>query len=394
MPNNRTSDRFTSTSVPPSLRLSADVAWRATIVLVAIALVVTALVMVKTIVLPFMLAVVLASGLAPAVAWLRRHRVPKWVAVFIVEITAILVLAALVWLIVNQLAHAVPQLRQRALVAFTDLQGALTGLGVPITDGNISSLIDEGLRALQNNTGAVWTQLTSIGTSAKNIGEGVFIVLFSTLFLLADGRTIWAWTVRLLPQGARVPVDTAGRSAWATLSRFLQVQLVVAAVNAVGIGLGAALLGVPLAVPIAIAVFLGSFIPFVGAIVTGAMAAGVALVFNGWVVALVMLAVVIVVHQAESHILQPLLMGSAVKIHPLAVFLGVLLGTELAGIPGAFFAVVIIATINAFIRSIVASHRATATSVTSSADGSEDTTPKLSTADVPVPHEPTEQGAS
>lgn len=366
-PNRRTG----TTEVPASLRLAAAIAWRVSIVLVTIALVVAALVTVKTIVLPFMLAVVLASGLAPVVAWLRRHRVPKWVAVFIVEITAILVLAALVGLIVGQLAQAVPQLRDRAVVAFTDLQAALTGLGVPVTDGNLSSLVDEGLRALQNNTGAVWTQVTSVGTSAKHFGEGLFIVLFSTLFLLADGRTIWGWVVRLLPRQARASVDTAGGAAWATLSRFLQVQLVVAAVNAVGIGLGAALLGVPLAVPIAIAVFLGSFIPFVGAIVTGAMAAGVALVFNGWVVAVVMLVVVVVVHQAESHVLQPLLMGSAVEIHPLAVFLGVLLGTEVAGIAGAFFAVVVIATTNAFVRSIVRSNRADHPSISSNSDSTD-----------------------
>jgi predicted PurR-regulated permease PerM len=160
--------------------------------------------------------------------------------------------------------------------------------------------------------------------------------------------------VRIFPRRARSRIDTAGHAGWRTLTSFIRVQLVVAATDAVGIGVGAWLLGVPLAVPIAVIVFFGAFVPVVGAIVGGVLAVGIALVFTGWVQALVMLGIVLLVQQVESHVLHPLLTGSAVKVHPLGVVLGVVSGTALAGVPGAFFAVPFIATVNSMI--VAAAH--------------------------------------
>ncbi len=133
---------------------------------------------------------------------------------------------------------------------------------------------------------------------------------------------------------------------------YARIQMFVAFVDAVGIGVGAAIIGVPLALPLGVLVFIGSFIPIVGALVTGAVAVLLALVANGRVNALIMLGIVLLVQQLESHILQPLVMGKAVALHPVAVILSVAAGSYLAGIPGALFSVPILAVANSAIRYI------------------------------------------
>jgi putative heme transporter len=148
---------------------------------------------------------------------------------------------------------------------------------------------------------------------------------------------------------------------WHTLTTFVRVQIFVAAVDAVGIGAGAAIIGAfsggfPLVIPITIAVFLGSFIPVVGAVVSGALAAFVALVFLGPVPAIIMVGVVLLVQQVEGHILQPLVMGGAVKVHPLAVVFAVAAGAGIAGISGALFAVPLVAVVNVMVKYIASGH--------------------------------------
>ncbi|MDQ1578397.1 MAG: putative heme transporter, partial [Microbacteriaceae bacterium] len=180
---------------------------------------------------------------------------------------------------------------------------------------------------------------------------------FATLFLLIDGKGIWQWVVRLFPRKARPAIDGSGRAGWVTLTNFVRVQIFVAFVDAVGIGLGAYILGLffggfPLVIPIAIAVFLGSFIPVVGAVLTGILAVFIALVYLNPFAALIMLGIVIAVQQVEGHVLQPFIMGNAVKVHPLAVVFAVAAGGFLAGIPGALFAVPVVAAVNVMINYI------------------------------------------
>ncbi|HWD61235.1 MAG TPA: AI-2E family transporter, partial [Humibacter sp.] len=190
----------------------------------------------------------------------------------------------------------------------------------------------------------------SIGSTLGHVLTGVLLTAFSTLFILIDGKGIWGWIVRIFPRRARAAIDGAGRAGWVTLTNFARVQVLVASIDAVGIGLVAFFLGLPLVIPIAVLVFLGSFIPIVGAVITGALAVVVALVYNGWVAALIMLIGVLAVQQLEGHVLQPLIMGSAVKVHPLAVVLVVATGSLLAGIPGALFAVPFAAVLNVMVR--------------------------------------------
>jgi predicted PurR-regulated permease PerM len=202
---------------------------------------------------------------------------------------------------------------------------------------------------LQADSSALLSGAVSVGSTVTELFAGVLLTLFSTLFILIDGKGIWAWVVRIFPRRARLALEGAGKAGWLTLQNFIKVQILVATIDAIGIGAGAAILQLPLAVPIAVLVFLGSFIPVIGAVATGALAVFIALVYNGWVVALIMLGIVLLVQQIEGHVLQPLVMGTAVKVHPLAVVLAVAGGSVVAGIPGALFAVPIVAVLNVMI---------------------------------------------
>ena len=175
-------------------------------------------------------------------------------------------------------------------------------------------------------------------------------MLFATYFFLADGTMIWTWIVRIFPRAARTRADSSGRVAWRSLTQFVRATVMVAATDAIGIMIGAAILQVPFVSAIGVLVFLGAFIPLVGAFVSGTVAVLVALVAQGPVTALIMFGVVVLVQQIEAHILQPFLMGRFVSVHPLGVIIAIALGVIVAGIPGALIAVPLAASLNAVVQ--------------------------------------------
>ena len=182
----------------------------------------------------------------------------------------------------------------------------------------------------------------------------MLITLFTLVFFLMEGERIWLFIVKLFPKQARDAVNGAGRAGWKSLGAYVRVQILVAAIDAVGIGVGAAILGVPLAIPLGVLVFLGSFIPVIGALISGAVAVLLALVALGPVQALIMIGIVLLVQQLESHILQPLIMGKAVSLHPLAVIFAVAGGSMIFGAAGALFAVPVLAVVNSVVRYLAA----------------------------------------
>lgn len=175
---------------------------------------------------------------------------------------------------------------------------------------------------------------------------GLLLAMFATLFLLYDGKRIWLWSLKLVPAAARPGVAGAGPRAWRTLTAYVRGTMIVAMIDAVFIGVGIHFLGVPLAVPIGVVIFLSSFVPLVGAVVSGALAVVVALVTEGVFTALMALMVVLLVQQIEGHVLQPFILGRAVRVHPLAVVLAVATGGIVAGIGGAVVAVPLVAVGN------------------------------------------------
>jgi predicted PurR-regulated permease PerM len=177
-------------------------------------------------------------------------------------------------------------------------------------------------------------------------------MLFALFYFLYDGRGIFGFVLKFFPIRAREQVDAAARRGWGSLSSFVRATILVAFVDAIGVLIAALIIGVPLAPALAALVFLGAFVPIVGALVAGFIAVLVALVALGWVQALIMLGAIILVQQVEGHVLQPFLLGRAVKLHPLAVILGIAIGIVVGGIVGALIAVPVLAFGKAFVQQL------------------------------------------
>ncbi|MCY7405210.1 MAG: AI-2E family transporter [Cryobacterium sp.] len=334
-------------NLPASVRLAAAWSWRLIVIAAGIAVLIFLIIQLRLIIIPLLVAVLVSALLVPFVAFLVRHRWPKGLAVATAMVGTLVLVAGLVTLASTQIAEGTVGLSDRLTASFDSLKSVLAASPLQLSDTEITNYLQQGWTAIQNDSAVFISGALSVGTTLGHLLTGLLLALFSLLFILIDGKSIWDWIVRFFPKRARAAVDGAGIAGWTTLGNFAKVQILVASIDAVGIGVGAALLGVPMAIPIGILVFLGSFIPIVGAVATGSVAIVIALIFNNWAVALAMLGVVLLVQQVEGHVLQPLIMGTAVKVHPLAVVLVVAAGALLAGIPGALFAVPIAAVLNA-----------------------------------------------
>jgi predicted PurR-regulated permease PerM len=336
----------TSAAVPRGLRVATAYSWRLIVVAAAIGVGVWLIIQLKLLVIPLMIAILITALLWPAFAWMLRHRVPRWLAILISVVGTVAIVAGLLWLVVWQIMRQWSSVQASTVAAIGEFRQYLIDGPLHLSAAQIDDLLAQGFSFLQEQASLLWSGALAVGSTIGHVVTGALLALFILLCLLADGAGIWRWTMRLFPVKARAAADGAGRAGWVTVVNYARTQLLVATIDAIGIGLGAALLGVPLAIPVAVLVFLGSFIPIVGAVVTGAVAVFLALVYNGPWIALWMLVVVLGVQQLEGHVLQPLLMGSAVKVHPLAVVLVVAGGAMIAGIPGALFAVPLAAFVN------------------------------------------------
>jgi len=361
----RPSGDVVADSLPDGVKIAGAWSWRILAVVGVLVVFGLLIIQLRDIVIPLMIAVLVAALLVPLVQFLVRHRWPKALAVAVALLGAIVVIAGLIYLIVWQIRQGYDDIQNRSIVAYEEFQDWLD-VTFGINSDEFNGYLADAWAAIQNDSASLWSGALTVGTTAGHFLVGVLLVLFATLFILIDGKGIWNWVVRLFPRKARRAVDGSGHAGWITLTTFVKVQIFVAFVDAVGIGLGAFILGLPfggfpLVIPITIAVFLGSFIPVVGAVVTGTIAIFVALVYLGWVPALIMLGIVLLVQQVEGHVLQPLVMGAAVKVHPLAVVFAVAAGSGIAGIIGALFAVPLVATLNVMVTYIASGKwRATA----------------------------------
>ncbi|MFC9351208.1 AI-2E family transporter [Arthrobacter sp. NPDC057013] len=353
-PRRPRTDRDLEQDIPYGVRIAAAWAWRLGLILLITGALVWLLAKVSFLIIPVMVAALLAGLLSPVVRWLRRSRIPNGAAVAITVLGFIGLIAGSLALVGRQLALGFQELWSEALTGVQQVQDWLAEGPLHLTAAQIDQYIQEATAALQNNSSSILSGALSFGSTAGHFAAGLVLALFILIFFLLEGNRIWSFLVRLLPRQARIPADGAGRRGWTSMVSYARIQLFVAFVDAVGIGAGAAIIGVPLALPLGVLVFIGSFIPVVGALVTGVIAVLLALVANGPVNALIMLGIVLLVQQLESHILQPLVMGKAVALHPVAVILSVAAGSYLAGIPGALFSVPILAVANSAIRYIAA----------------------------------------
>jgi putative heme transporter len=336
--------------VPHSLRIAAAWSWRLIVVGVLGWALLRFVGVVSVVIIPLAIALLLSALLGPAVGWLRRLRLPPSLATFLVLICGLGALAGTLTLVITQFLDGLPNLTQNVTAGVRQIQEWLKTGPLHLSDDQVNQAIDNAQAWVNSNTASLTS--TGIATAATlvEVLTGMLLVLFCTFFFLRDGRKIWRFIVRLFPVAARWSLADAGDASWATLGAYVRATVLVAFIDAVGIGIALVVLKVDFAFPLAALVFLGAFIPIVGASVSGAVAVLVALVSQNWVVALILLGAVILVQQVEGHVLQPLIMGRAVAIHPLAVIVGIASGVVLAGIIGALVAVPLIAVLNTGVR--------------------------------------------
>lgn len=334
-------------AVPMSVQAAAAWSWRIIMIAAALALLLWVIGYFKVLVVSVAIAVLLTVLLAPSVRFLqRRARFSRGIASGTAVLGLLAVVSGLLALAGRSIVNGFAELNAQAQEGFRELAGWLSSGPLDLSTAQIDDYIEQAQSQVSDNASSLVSGALSVGTTVGHVVAGALITLFCTFFFLLDGRQVWAWFVGLMPVSSRDRIHQAGRRGLVTLGGYTRTQILVALVDATGIGLGALILQVPLALPLATLVFLGSFIPIVGALVSGSVAVLVALVAHGPVVALIMVGVVLLVQQIEGHVLQPLLMGHAVSLHPVAVLLAVAAGSLAAGIVGALFAVPIVAVIN------------------------------------------------
>lgn len=341
-------------SVPSLLRIASEVCARLLVLALGVAVLIFLVIQLRVVVIPVAIAILLAALLSPVVHWLTTHRVPRSLATVIVMVGGLAVLGALLTFVVNTLISGFSELAGQLSASIDSIQRLLAGSPFALQLESLQNIPAQLTRALQDNQQALTSGALSTAATVTEVAAGFALALFSLIFLLYDGPGIWRFVQRVAPAPRRRRVDVAGRRAFASLVGYTRATVLVAVVDAVGVGVGLWIVGVPLAFPLAALVFLGAFVPTVGAVVTGIIAVLIALVANGIVPALIVLAIVIGVQQLEGHVLQPLLLGRAVRLHPLAVALAVAAGVVIAGIAGALLAVPLLAVLTAAVRSLSA----------------------------------------
>lgn len=333
--------------VPPGLVIAADIAWRAIVVVIALWGVVMIIGRVSSVVIPAAIGILIAALLMPVVAVLnRRVGLPRSLSAAIAVLAALAVVGGLLTLAGGQAVSGFSDLRDQAEGGLREIERWLREGPLKVEGQPLQDLWDQAQSWIDRNRGTVTSGALSAGGIFTNALTGGLVALVVAFFLLADGDRIWSWHVRLLPNRIQNRVHEAFRRGWVSIGSYVRMQMLMAGIDAIGIGAGAAILGLPLVIPLALVVFFSAAVPIIGAVVAGALAVLVALVAKGLTTAIIMLVIVIVVQQLESNLLGPLLMSKAVSIHPLAVILGVAVGSYLAGIPGAVFAVPIMAVTN------------------------------------------------
>jgi predicted PurR-regulated permease PerM len=334
--------------VPYAVDLAAAWSWRFLVIVAAGYLVARAVGFFSLVVMPVVIALFVAALVSPLVERLGRL-LGRGVAALLVVLGVLGVVGLMLTFATQQVIQGANDLADQVVDGLDEIRTWLRTGPFHVSDRQIDDAISEMQDLVTSSNQELVGRLQEVGTTITHIVAGFFIVLFATFFFLADGRRIWAWVVRLFPRAARARTDASGRVAWLSLTQFVRATVLVALVDAIGIMIVAAVLDVPFVAAIGVLVFLGGFVPLVGATVSGFVAILVALVDQGPIAALLMLAGVIGVQQLEAHVLQPFLLGRMVSVHPLGVILAIACGAYLAGIAGALVAVPLVAAVNAVV---------------------------------------------
>jgi len=325
--------------VPRFLQRGAAWSWRLLVIGLLIYVAFRLASALSLVVLPCVAALLLAALLQPLTARLRRTGLPPLAATWCTVLAAVVVLAGISVLAANRVSADYPRLHTEVKHTAHEVQASLASSPFHLNSARLEQYSNELLHFLSQHKSLVAGTVVTGGKIFLEILAGLVLMLFVMFFLLKDGERIWAWLVKGLRPNVRERANNAGSAAWAALVNYMRGTTAVAAIHAVVIGLALWVLGVPLLVPLIILVFLAAFVPLVGILVAGALAILVTLGTKGWVAALILLGIFLVENQVESHLLQPLVVGRIVRLHPLAIILVLAVGGIIAGIAGAIVAV-------------------------------------------------------
>lgn len=341
-------------AVHPLVREAAEWSWRLLLILFAVLAVAYLAHRLSSVMIPLSIALLAAALLNPLVDLLQRFGVPRSLGVFVALVGSIGLMAGIMTFVVEQFVVGVPQLSDEFKTSVHEIQDWLINGPPHMSNEQIRNAGDTIVKTIESNQDTLTSGALTTATVIGEFFTGTFLTLFILIFFLYGGDQIWEFITRIIPTEQRERVRVAGKLGFGTLTGFVRATVLVALVDAIGIGAGLAILSVPLALPLASLVFIGAFIPIIGSFIAGSVAVFIALMTKGFVTALIVLGITIAVMQLEGHVLQPLLMGRAVRIHPLAVVLAIAAGVVLAGIAGGLLAVPFVAVLNTAIRSLLA----------------------------------------
>jgi putative heme transporter len=339
--------------VPAALEIATALAWRLLLLGAAVLVVIYVLGLLGAVVVPVVLALIAASLLAPSAHALSRIRwLPHAVATAIVIVGGVAIVGGVFYGVGLAFVSGLPELSSQLLASVAGIQEWLRTGPLGLNNEQFTEVGDQFFAYLESSQ-AILAQsaLGAVSTVGEVLTE-LLLALFTLIFFVYNGGTVWRFVLQAVPRQARDRTDIAGRRAFASLVGYTRATILVAAADAITAGVGLWLIGIPLPVPLAALIFFGAFVPTLGAVVSGVVAVLVGLVSGGITDALLVVLLLVLVQNLEGYILQPLLLGRSIKLHPLAVVLPIACGLVLAGIAGALLAVPLVTVVDAGVRSL------------------------------------------
>lgn len=325
--------------VRAALYVVAAVSWRLLVVAAALWLIGHVLGLLWVVVLPVVLALFVTTLLWPAAKWLRKHKWPPALAAATVVVAFLLLLIGVGAVIVVPVASQAQEVTDGIGGGIESVKDWLAGPPLNLGDDQVGSALDDGLSQLKDKAGDIVSVVLGGISTIGSVLVTLALILVLVFFYLKDGPRLLPWLQKQTGSRAAPHVAELGRRYYASLSSFMITQALVGLLDAVFIGGGLLIVGVPLVLPLTVLTFIGAFVPIIGAFVAGGVAVLIALVSNGFTAALIVLVLIVVVQQLEGNVFAPILQGKSLQLHAVVVILAVIAGSSIGGVTGAFLAV-------------------------------------------------------
>ncbi|MFP5309098.1 MAG: AI-2E family transporter [Actinomycetes bacterium] len=334
-------------TVPRWLDVAGAWSWRLVITAVALLGALSLLTKLYLVTLPVIVALILATICVPPARALEARGLPRSAAAGIVVLGGLASIGGLIALLIPSFVDQILDLRPTIDEGVGDVLRWLEEGPLGYDRQRIEELISQARASASGSSSRIFAGVLTGFSAVAEVVAGLALLVVLLFFFVKDGAQLVDWAIARTPAAQRDTLRATGRRAWAALGGYVRGTATIALIDAVGIGIGLAIIGVPLVLPLATLVFLGGFLPVVGAALAGLVAVLVALAAGGPIQALIALALIIGVQQLEGNVLQPIIMRRAVALHPVVVLVSLTAGATLAGIVGAFLAVPTAAVVSA-----------------------------------------------